>query len=77
MGGYQIRLHGPSGAVEVEVEGETPEACLDRLQQWMSDGAYVEVRTRRGTARINMGSVWAAEYVPSGRLIDDPTRSVG
>jgi hypothetical protein len=70
MRGHQIRLHGPSGALEVEVEGETPQACLDRLQHWMCDGAYVELRTRRGAARINMAYVWAAEYVPSGRVID-------
>jgi hypothetical protein len=66
---HQIRLHGPSGEVEVELSGDTPEDCLARLQEWMREGAHVELRTRRGTARVNMGWVWAAEYIPSGRVI--------
>jgi hypothetical protein len=70
MRAHQIRVHGPSGEIEVELEGETPQTCLDQLQRWMRDGAHVEVQTRRGTARINMGQVWAAEFVPSGRVID-------
>lgn len=69
MRSHQIRLHGPSGELEVEVDAETPQACLDRVQDWMREGSHVELRTRRGTARINMQSVWAAEYVPSGRDI--------
>ena len=69
MKSHQIRMHGPSGAIEVEIDAETPQACLDQVQDWMREGAHVELRTRRGTARINMGSVWAAEYIPSGRAI--------
>jgi len=71
MRNHQIRLHGPSGAIEVEVDADTPQECLDRVQDWMREGAHVELRTRRGTARISTGSVWAAEYVPSGRAISE------
>jgi hypothetical protein len=68
---YQIRLHGPSGELEIELEAETPEACLDQAQTWMREGVQVEVRTRRGTARVNMSLVWAAEFIPSGRVISN------
>lgn len=70
MSAHQIRVHGPSGEIEVELEGDSPKACLDQLQSWMRAGAHVEVQTRRGTARIDMGQVWAAEFIPSGRIID-------
>ena len=66
---HQLRLHGPSGEIEVELDGESPQACLDQLQAWMREGVNVEVRTRRGTARVSMGQVWAAEFIPSGRDI--------
>lgn len=69
MTAHQLRLHGPSGEIEVELDGDTPQACLDQLQTWMRDGVNVEVRTRRGTARVNMGQVWAVEFVPPGRKI--------
>jgi hypothetical protein len=69
MRSHQIRLHGPSGAIEVEMDAESPQDCLDQVQDWMREGAHIELRTRRGTARINMGSVWAGEYIPSGRSI--------
>jgi ribosomal 30S subunit maturation factor RimM len=69
MRAHQIRLHGASGELEVELEGDNPRACLDQLQTWMREGAHVELHTRRGTARVSMGLVWAAEYVPSGRVI--------
>jgi hypothetical protein len=68
---HQIRLHGPSGEVEVELEGDTPEECLERVQEWMREGTHVQLRTRRGAARVNMGLVWAAEYEPSGRVIGE------
>jgi hypothetical protein len=66
---HQIRLHGPSSELEVEMHDENPEACLDVLQAWMRDGTHVELKTRRGTARVNMGHVWAVEFVPSGRVV--------
>jgi hypothetical protein len=69
MRGHQIRVHGLSGELEIELQGESPGACLDQLQNWMREGTQVEVQTRRGTARIDMGRVWAVEYVPSGRTI--------
>jgi hypothetical protein len=69
MSEHQIRLHGPSAEVEVALEGDTPEDCLARVESWMREGAHVELRTRRGTARINMRYVWAAEYIPSGRVV--------
>jgi ribosomal 30S subunit maturation factor RimM len=69
MSEHQIRVHGPSGEIEVELQGDSPQACLDQLQAWMRRGTQVEVQTRRGTARINMGDVWAVEYIPSGRMI--------
>ena len=69
MSSHQIRLHGSSGAIEVEMDAETPRDCLDQVQDWMREGAHIELRTRRGTARVHMGSVWAAEYIPSGRAI--------
>jgi hypothetical protein len=66
---HQIRIHGPSGQIEVELEGDSPQACLDQLQGWMRESAQVEAQTRQGTARIDMGAVWAVEYVPSGNVI--------
>jgi hypothetical protein len=71
MSEHQIRLHGPSGEVEVALEGDTPQDCLARLQDWMREGAHVDLRTRRGTARVNMAYIWAAEYVPSGQVIGE------
>jgi len=66
---HQIRLHGPSGGLEIELEGETPDECLDQVQSWMQGDVHARVRTRRGTAHVDMGQVWAAEFVPSGRVI--------
>lgn len=66
---YQIRLHGPSGELEVEMHDTSPEECLDQLQAWMRDATHVELKTRRGTARVNMGHVWAIEFIPSGRTV--------
>jgi hypothetical protein len=66
---HQIRLHGPSGELEVAMHDASPEACLDQLQTWMRDATHVEVRTRRGTARVDMSRVWAIEYIPSGREV--------
>jgi hypothetical protein len=71
---HQIRFHGPSGELEIELEGESPHACLDEVQSWMRSGAHVEVQTRRGTARVNMGQVWASEFVPSGRVVSGSAR---
>jgi hypothetical protein len=66
---HQIRLHGPSGHIEVELEGDNPQACLDQVLAWMREGTLREMPTRQGTARINMAHVWAAEFLPSGREI--------
>jgi hypothetical protein len=68
---HQIRLHGPSGELEVEMHDTSPEACLDQLQTWMREATHVELNTRRGTARVDMGRVWAIEFIPSGRVVSD------
>jgi hypothetical protein len=47
----------------------SPEACLDQLQTWMREATHVELKTRRGTARVDMGHVWAIEFIPSGRVV--------